>query len=273
MATPEAPLREILKAISFTQFPLRINRSFFTPETIDSPQLYIHRPLTQKSSASPSCDVKSMSTLALLRFVGFKADIKYSSEPEASPNNQLPYLLLPDSLALDARGIESHLREQGVLGESELADEMVYLTMVENNLIPVTEYLAWIDPEGFDSIGWQKYLGSYPMIVRYFLGWQKRLHTSRKLQTGLPEYGSALDGDVIYENAFRALDSLVVLLGERKYFSGIKPGVLDALVFACLNVIVEAPLKSPIRSAMTREGSKYKTLLDFTMRILEEYFQ
>ncbi|KAJ1814810.1 hypothetical protein LPJ75_002614, partial [Coemansia sp. RSA 2598] len=253
-------------------FPLRINRPFFTPEKIDNPQLHIHRPLTQKSSASPSCDVKSLSTLALLRFVGYKVDVKYSSEPEASPNGRLPYLLLSDSTALDARGIENHLREQGVLGESELADEMIYLSMVEANLVPAVEYLAWIDPEGFDAIGWQKYLGSYPVLIRYFLGWQRHQQSSRKLQTGLPEFGSALDGDVIYDNAFRALDSLAVLLGERKYFCGTKPGALDALVFACLNVIVEAPLKSPIRSAMTRDGSKHKALLDFTVRILEEYF-
>ncbi|KAJ2707261.1 hypothetical protein FB645_000938 [Coemansia sp. IMI 203386] len=273
MATPEAPLREILKAVSFTQFPLRVTQSFFTPEKIETPQLHIHRPLTHKSSASPSCDVKSLSALALLRFAGYKVDIKYSSQPEASPNGQLPFLLLADSTALDARGIERHLTEQKLLSESELADEMIYLLMVENNLVPAVEYLTWIDPEGFDSVGWQKYLGSYPMIIGYFLGWQKYMQSSRKLQTGLPEYGSALDGDVIYENAFRTMDSLAVLLGERKYFSGSTPGVLDALVFACLNVVVETPLKSPIRSAMTREGSKYKVLLDFTVRVLEEYFQ
>ncbi|KAJ2726634.1 hypothetical protein GGI07_000357 [Coemansia sp. Benny D115] len=272
MATPEAPLREILKSISFTQFPLWHIPAFYKPEPINRPQLHIQRPLTHKSGGSQTSDVQCLRTLALLRFLGYEFDVRYSSEPEASPNSRLPFLLLPDSKAIDVDHIEQHLTSQGLLSEPENADELAFQILVERNLVPAVEYLAWIDPVGFEAIAWDKYLGSYPPLIRYFLGWQRSFEKARCLRTGLPEYGSALDGDVLYDNAFRTLDALLLLLGTSDFFSGEKPGALDASVFACLNIILEAPLKSPIRTALTLEGSKYKPLVNYTMRILDKYF-
>ncbi|KAJ1948083.1 hypothetical protein EC988_005317, partial [Linderina pennispora] len=75
---------------------------------------------------------------------------------------------------------------------------------------------------------------------------------------------------VIYENALRALDSLLVLLGDRRFLAGV-PSQLDAYVFACLHAVMQAPLKSPLRTALTQD-KRLKPLLDYTLRMCSQLF-
>ncbi|KAI8322590.1 hypothetical protein GQ54DRAFT_297302 [Martensiomyces pterosporus] len=183
-------------------------------------------------------------------------------------------MLLPDGTALDRTQIVGFLADKGgyKLPESGLQDELVYQTLVTHNLLPAIEYMVWVDHAGFESIADKEYLGAYPSIIRYVQGWIMSVKKAHSLRVSCgPEYGAALDGDVVYENAFRAMDSLLVLLGDGDFLAG-GPSLLDAQVFACLNTALEAPLKSPIRTALTQTDSKYKPLLDYTLRIWQGYF-
>ncbi|KAJ2079080.1 hypothetical protein H4R24_004033 [Coemansia sp. RSA 988] len=273
MATPEAPLRELLKSISFTQLPLRHIDPFFKPETINTPRLFIYgtsrtRHYSQKNKL-PTYDVECLRTLILLRFVNYEFDISFTNEPNGSPNGKLPYILLPNGQTIDRDRIQEHLEKTGhVLSETNLPDELVYCIMVERNLIPAIEYMAWVDPVGFEAIGMGRYLFNYPSSIRSMLGRIKSSKVANALRIGQPEYGAALDNEVLCDNALRTLESLLVLLGNRQYLAG-APSALDALVAACVNVILEAPLKSPIRSALLLENSKFKPLVDYALRILE----
>ncbi|KAJ1952993.1 hypothetical protein GGI12_006113 [Dipsacomyces acuminosporus] len=283
MATPEAPMREILKSISFTQFPLRHIDSFFTPDEISKPQLYIYKPLgaaaakaeREKENNGPlTSDVECLRILAILKFVNFDFEIKYTNEPNASPNGELPFLLLPDGTAMDRNKITGHLDKAGYkLPETGLKDELAYQTLVSRNLLPAIEYMIWVDQVGFETIADREYLGLYPSLIRYVQGWITSAKKAHSIQVGSnPEFGAALDGDVVYENAFRALDSLLVLLGNGGEFLAGEPSLLDAQVFACLNTILETPLKTPIRTALTQADFKYKPLLEYTVRIWQQYF-
>ncbi|KAJ2744137.1 hypothetical protein GGI20_003208 [Coemansia sp. BCRC 34301] len=270
MATPEAPLREILKSISFTQLPLCHIDPFFVPPAIVRPQLFVYPPVGGSSSGPPTSDVECLRTLALLKFSNYEFDLCYTHEPNMSPNAQLPFLILPDGTAIDSQHIESHLADAVPKVEDGF---LAYYELAKHNLAPAVEYLVWVDPVGFAAIGDPGYLARYSAVARYWLGWGRTTSVARKLQSGMPEYGAALDGDVIYENAMRALDSLLVLLGQRDFLSdGGGPGPLDALVFACLNAFLEAPVKSPVRTALTRPGSKLKPLVDYVLRINSTYF-
>ncbi|KAJ2010322.1 hypothetical protein GGI14_006462, partial [Coemansia sp. S680] len=184
MATPEAPLREILKSISFTQFPLCHIEPFFVPEPIPRPQLFVYPPT---SSATPTTDVECLRILALLKFTNYEFDLHYTSEPNSSPNAQLPYLLLPDGTAIDNQHIEDHLS----LGDD---DNVAYYALAKHGLVPATEYLVWVDPAGFAGIG-GRYLEGYSAVVQMGLGWIRSSGIARKLQSGMAEYGAALDGD------------------------------------------------------------------------------
>ncbi|KAJ2837072.1 hypothetical protein FBU31_001221 [Coemansia sp. 'formosensis'] len=261
MATPEAPLREILKSISFTKFPLYHIEPFFVPPPIPHPQLFVY-PTT--SSGTPTTDVECLRVLALLKFTNYEFDLHFTNEPNSAPNAQLPFLLLPDGTAIDNQHIEGHLS----LGDDHM---LAYYALAKYALVPATEYLVWVDPAGFSEIA-SGYLKGYSAVARAALGWIRSSAVARTLQLGMPEYGAALDGDVIYENAVRALDSLLVLLGEGEFLEGEAPGRLDALVFACLNAFLDAPVKSPVRTLLTRRESKYKPLVEYVLRIVERYF-
>ncbi|KAJ2607365.1 hypothetical protein H4S08_004850 [Coemansia sp. RSA 1365] len=277
MATPEAPLREILKTISFTQLPLRHIEPFFKAETISRPRLYVYRFLktgnlsSQKKNKLPTYDVECLRTLALLKFAKYDFDIAYTNEPNGSPNGKLPYLLLPNGEAID--NIQEHLEKTGYgLSKDSLSDELAYLIMVERNIIPAIEYMIWVDLAGYEAIGTKRYLYNYPQPIRYLIGWIKSSEIAKNVRIGQPEYGAALDNEVLCDNVIRTFESLLVLLGDREYLAG-KPSVLDALVAACLNIILEAPLKSPIRSVLLPENSKFKPLVDYALRILESHLE
>ncbi|KAJ1944375.1 hypothetical protein GGF37_002222 [Kickxella alabastrina] len=274
MATPEAPLREILKSISFTQFPLYHQASFFTPTAITRAQLHICRHTSSSTnttnSGSPTLDIQSLRTLALLRFANYPVDLHCTSDPESSPDRHLPFLLLPDGSAIGASKVAEHLGVQCV------GEDLAYLLMVERNLVPAIEYLLWVDPSGYETVSREGFLGRYPGLIGYLLGWQRSAAVAREL--GVAQgFGAGVDGEAVYEGAFRALDSILGRLGSKEYLAQkngeeeVVPGALDALVFACLNVFLEAPLASPVRSAMTRQGSQYRPLVDYTMRILERH--
>ncbi|KAJ2356462.1 hypothetical protein IWW50_000817 [Coemansia erecta] len=273
MATPEAPLREILKSISFTQLPLRHIEPFFEAEKIYAPRLFIYGwpPSKAQKSSLPTYDIECLRTLAVLKFANYGFDIHYTNEPNGSPNGKLPYLLLPNGQAISSEGVLEHLKQSGHnLPESTLTNELVYCTMVERNLVPAAEYTVWVDSAGFEKIGDGRYLREYPAVVRYLLGWFKASNVAHDMRVRMPEYGAALDGEILFENAIRVLDSLVVLLGDREYLAG-SPGLLDAWVFACLNIIIEAPVKSPIRTALLRPDSKYQPLVSYALRLAEKH--
>ncbi|KAJ2147249.1 hypothetical protein IW136_000211 [Coemansia sp. RSA 678] len=271
MATPEAPLREILKSISFTQLPLRHIEPFFEPTKYTTPQLFIYGSPSSKSSL-PTFDTECLRTLTILKFANYGFDIQYTNEPKGSPNGKLPYLLLPNGQAIASNNVLKHLEQSGhTLPESELNSEIVYCTMVERNLVPVVEYIVWVDSVGFEKIGNGRYLSDYPPFVQYMLGWFKSTSAAHDLRVRQPEYGAALDGQVLYDNAIRVLDSLLILLADREYLAG-GPSQLDACVFACLNILIEAPVESPIRNALLRTDSKYEPLVAFALRVAEKYF-
>ncbi|KAJ2851624.1 hypothetical protein IWW36_000947 [Coemansia brasiliensis] len=273
MATPEAPLREVLKSISFTQLPLRHIEPFFEAEKITAPRLYIYkRPKPAEDQGLPTYDVECLRLLALLKFANYGFDQVYTNEPDGSPNGKLPYLLLPNGQAIDCDGIMAHLENSGhKLPESSLASELAYCTMIKHSLVPAIEYLTWVDSAGFEAIGQNRYLREYPMVVQTILGWFKSNDIAHDIQARQPEYGAALDGEVVCENAQRTFDSLLTLLGDREYFAD-TPGLLDAWAFACLNILIEAPVSSPIRALLLGRNSKYQPLVDYALRIMEKYF-
>ncbi|KAJ2782056.1 hypothetical protein GGI15_003031 [Coemansia interrupta] len=267
MATPEAPLRELLKTISFTQFPLHTTPAFFAPAEIPRPQLHVHPPLRQTSGSSPTCDARSLQALALLRFASYDFDTTYGSAPDASPDGALPFLLLPSRAALSATALGDLVA--GSLPE-EPADHQAYVVLAERNLLPAIDYLVWVDQDGGHVAS--RMLPAHP-LVQWALGYQYAGRIGSHLRVGQPELaGSTLDAQVLFENAMRAMDALVVLLAQNEFFAGERPGRLDALVFACVNCLLESPVPSPVRRALLREHSEYAPLVSFAMRILERYF-
>lgn len=263
MATAEAPLREILKSISFTQLPFHHTEPFYQPEDISRPQLHLYRQ-GKTRSATPTFDPECLRVLCLLKFADHQIDLKFTHEPDSSPNNRLPFLLLPDGSTCDNQHIDEYL--EGSI-KTDLKDEVAYLSMVQQDLAPMTEYLAWVESKD------TQYFDRYPLVIRHCLGWIQSARVVEKLKLGMPEYGAALDCELVYENALRCLDTLQSLLGDRQYLSNAEtPGRLDAWVFACLTVALEAPAGNPVKQAVLQK-TEYKGLLDLVLRIQTQYFE
>ncbi|KAJ1662056.1 Metaxin-2 [Coemansia sp. RSA 1813] len=306
MATPEAPLREILKSISFTRFPLRAIEPFFVADKLEKPKLLCYPPLLQAPTdlgstvpKLPTFDLKSLYVLTALRFIGYDFDVGYTSEPDASPDKVLPFLLLCDGTVLTYKGIMGKLKgvpgsstenraddknssdgalDQLCLPESDLPSELVYRTMAERNFLPAVEYMSWADPVGRECIGEERYLGNYPTVIRYVLSWIKTSEATQNLKMAQPEHSAGasmlLDGETLYENAFRALDSLLVLfedVGNTRIFLAGKPSLLDALVFSCISVVLDAPVDSPLRKALIQKNT-YRPVLDYALQLRKKYF-
>ncbi|KAJ1902645.1 Metaxin-2, partial [Coemansia sp. IMI 209127] len=284
-------------------FPLRTIEPFFAADKVTKPRLYCYPPPFKtpedlgKVPALPTFDVKSLYILTALRFIDYDFDVAYTNEPDASPDKQLPFLLLCDGTALAGKEITRRLKEvvpqnstdssgsgdknaldQMRLPENDLPSELVYRTMAERNLFPAVEYMTWADPVGRECIGEERYLSSYPTVIRYVLSWIKTSEATQNLKMTQPEHSAGdsmlLDGETLYQNAFRALDSLLVLfesVGSTRPFLAGKPSLLDAVVFSCVSVVLDAPVDSSIRKALV-EKRTYKPVLNYALAMRRKYF-
>jgi metaxin len=112
-------------------------------------------------------------------------------------------------------------------------------------------------------------LMAFPLSTLY-LSWRYRATQRAMMRGAPPETTLEQLGLELLARAEEAIDLLSARLGDSPFFNGESPTSLDALVFGCLEVVLQSPL--PGSNSLYRHLASSPTLLLFCSRIRAKAF-
>ncbi|KAI9598218.1 hypothetical protein BDF19DRAFT_431740 [Syncephalis fuscata] len=254
-----------------SQFPLKKYPVHYKAEEFSVPKLFIYGPSHWNQKAS--FDVKCLQWQTYLNMRNVEYDVYYSNEGNASSNDKLPFLALPDGRYLTGEEIREYADkiEQYSKDENKPADkadddtteqnpdEQALLSLIERKLYPALLYWLWCEQENYRSLTRLHY-GTVP--------WTMQRNVSNWIYT---RYRGDLSYDRIYADAAETLLALDNQLGKETWMlHQSKPSFLDAACFAYLHAILstttvpQAKLRSLVR--------QHENLVAYEQRIFAEQF-
>ncbi len=229
-------------------------------------QLYQFTGLFGLPNLSPFC----MKLECYLRMSGLEYQVVTCNDPRKAPNNKLPFIRCDGQTIGDSTLIiqflenKYNLNTDAHLDDTQRAISQAFLVMLEHHLYWAALYSRWIDNDNWPQLK-AHYFGKLPPGVRqlaaYFV--RKRLHTE-VYEQGLGRH----DKSVIYDLALQDIDALARYLGDKDYFHGTTPSLIDAAVFSYVGNILVAPFTSPMKNQML----EYANLVAYSQRMYARYF-
>lgn len=194
------------------------------------------------------------------------------SKPPQSKTGKVPYLLFADgsTLADSNMIIETLAQERGIdlnygASPEEQARAHVILRTLEENLYFAAVWERWLHPE-FWPITRQGYFERIPGGLRPLIAGLIR----RKVRASLHGQGvSRHEPARIAAMVAGDLQALSTLLGQRPFFLGERPGVVDAAAYGMLANVLAFPARTPLKLALER----HRNLIDFCQRIKNLYWR
>ncbi|KAF8423282.1 hypothetical protein EV426DRAFT_138857 [Tirmania nivea] len=160
--------------------------------------------------------------------------------PNAMPPSPPPPPITAPKLVQWARSRSQHGRGEDDDGDIERGDVQAFLELLDNEIHDAVLYTTHMHPPNLHNLTVPLYApcaASTPLL-RPLMAAQLRAAALARLRRPHP---GTLDRDSIFADAAAALDALSMLLGaDSWFFNGKAPGLLDAAVFAYLNVILTA---------------------------------
>jgi glutathione S-transferase len=191
--------------------------------------------------------------------------------PFKGPHKFLPYIVDDGVKVADSHLIRLHIEKKyrfdfdaGLNGEQKAAAWAVE-RMCEDHL-----YFAMLDMRWMDTANFKKGLGRHmfgpiPLPVRPLVKSILRHMNAKRLHGhGL----GRLEKQEIAELAFRDIDALAALIGDKSFLMGDRPCSADPFVFGIITSILTPPIDSPLRAAM----ESHPNLAAYRDRVTSLYF-
>lgn len=194
------------------------------------------------------------------------------TRPPQSKTGKMPYLLFADSSTLADSNIiiETLANERGIdlsygASAEEQARAHVILRTIEESLYFSAAWERWFHPE-FWPITRDSYFEPLPKGLRLLVAGLIR----RSMRTALHGQGTSRhEPERIAAMAASDMQALSDMLGQRPYFLGERPGVVDASAYGLLANVLAYPARTPLKLAMER----HRNLIDFCQRIKNLYWR
>lgn len=196
-------------------------------------------------NASPFC----MKVEVFLKLAGLPYRVNDRTPPMRLPKGKLPALRDGDRLVCDSQAIVEHLQQQhgaqlppGLRQPLRGAD-LALCRLFEEDFYFCALWARWIDDAAFAVVA-KAFFGSMPWPVRSLVATLVR----RKMRQAL--LGQGIGRHSPAEIAARAcadLDAAQQVLGERPFFGGDAPSVLDCTAYAFVANALFVEIDNPVR--------------------------
>lgn len=180
-------------------------------------------------------------------------DVEECSEIEMSPNGKLPFLMNEYGRCIQSENIVELLFER-YDRQSEFEEFKAYDDLITQSLRPVWTRAMWAEDNIRNFILSPLYTSkSHCWPVRKYLFWRYCRMNVR---------GPAK----LYDSYTEALAKISQKLGEKKYFGGEEPSVLDACIGADLILI---PFFLPASHFLHKQFMDHHNLYEYSLHLLE----
>jgi glutathione S-transferase len=194
---------------------------------------------------SPFC----MKVEVFLKLAGLPYQVNDHTPPMRLPKGKLPALRDGDRLVCDSQAIIEHLqRAHGTqlplgLRQPPGGADLALCRLFEEHLYFCALWGRWIDKAGL-AVVVPAFFGALPWPVRPLLAALVR----RKMRRALHGQGMGRHSPAeITARACADLDATTQMLGERRFFGGDAPSVLDCTTFAFLANALFVEIDHPVR--------------------------
>lgn len=187
-----------------------------------------------------------------------------------APKNKLPFIDDDGEIIGDSVFIIEHLNQKHKLSlDNWLNDEQKALGQLiskslDENFYWCIVHSRWVDEKTWPMVR-DRFFGDIPFPLNKIIPPMIR----KTVQKQIMGHGMAKHSDAeIQQIADRTLNSLSVMLGDKKYFFGDQPCSFDVTAFA----MVSAFTLSTLDNEMNQLSKKYDNLVSFTQRIHQQYY-
>lgn len=153
----------------------------------------------------------------------------------------------------------------------QASDAKAYAAMLRHKLKPALMYQWWVDAQNYVELTRPWYARALGFPLNYVLPGQMQRSATAALNTKLE--GFDLEGDqaqiALFREAQECMTTLSQRLGKEPFFFGQSPTSLDAVVFAHLAPLLQAPFPS---NALQNHLKACDNLAAFVTRIMQRYF-
>lgn len=188
-----------------------------------------------------------------------------------APKGKLPFIEDGGEIVADSSFIIAHLqaRHGDPLNEHLSAEQKAishaFCKMLDENLYWCLVWARWAGEEIWPQLK-QNLFGSLPPLLRDLVAAKVRKGVLNTLHgQGLGRHSAAEIKTIMMKD----LQALSDFLGDKSYFFGSRPSVLDAVAYGFLAQFLLAPLQSSV----TQVAKGYPNLVSFCRRIQSTYYQ
>jgi len=202
------------------------------------------------SSLSPFC-IKVEFFLKIAN-LPYKTHIELN--PARGPKGKMPFLddkgeVIPDSsFIIDYLIKEYSLAHLLIEDAQDQALAMAFKVMIEDGLYFGLLYSRWVDKEGFKIVKRDFKTLFPPFIGGPFLELIRKNLIKQSKAQGLGRHKP----HEVYAIGEKQIQSISILLGEKKFFFENKITYFDATVYAFLVTIFRQPIESPLKKVLSR---------------------
>lgn len=193
------------------------------------------------------------------------------SMPPKAPKGKLPFIeddgkKIADSDLIIRYLIQKHGDQLDTsLSPSQKAISIAVQRLLEDHLFWITMYTRWQYTEKNWQINKEAIFHAFPPLIGDVVANVYRVFVRRQIHGhGLGRHSS----EEVFQLGRTDLNALSDFLGNKPYFMGDKPTLLDASAFGVLVNTVACPIESPVKAHALRK----QNLVGFCQRIMAEYF-
>lgn len=222
----------------------------------------------------PSIDTACLEVMAYAKFSG--APLK-TREVRRPWSGSLPVMRHgPQTKLTRFQDVVAYLRKQNYSADVQMtaqqaSDATAYACMLRHKLKPALMYQWWVDAQNYVELTRPWYARALGFPLNYVLPGQMQRSATAALNTKLD--GFDLEGEqaqiALFREAQECMTTLSQRLGKEPFFFGQSPTSLDAVVFAHLAPLLQAPFPS---NALQNHLKACDNLAAFVTRIMQRYF-
>ena len=189
-----------------------------------------------------------------------------------NPKKLIPFIEINGKIMGDSTLIIDFLKTQygdrvdHHLSKEQQAISYAFISMIENHMYPFGIYFRWVDKIGFSQFR-ELVFAKAPKIIKLIIGntlskkIARRLHLQGISRFTLEEMMHIVSGD---------LEALSTYLGDKPFFFGDRPSLLDIVSFAMIGNTSLIPIETALK-ALTLEP-RFSNLVEHARKMLTIFY-